>query len=118
MTMRRKVYPFLSVLMMALALTIGGTAQAQEIKTDWSQQKLEAYASAVVKVESVFAALRQAIAQSPEKEQELQRQANEEAVEAVRAEGLTVDEYNQIFTATRADPRFNQKVIELIEAEQ
>lgn len=53
-------------------------------------------------------------AESQEKLNSLQQQAQEEMVEAVRDEGLTVNEYNMIVDATQTDPELRERVNEMM----
>lgn len=103
-----------------IALSSSGQASAQSgTKTDWSQDKLEAYAAAVVDVEQIFAGYRPQIAEAESSEEvaALREEAAADAVEAVRDRGLSIEEYNRIYQATRADQRLNEDVQALIEDE-
>lgn len=53
-------------------------------------------------------------AESQEKLNSLQQEAQQEMVEAVREEGLTVNEYNMIVDATQTDPELRERVNEMM----
>lgn len=101
-----------------LTITTGGAIMAQ--KTDWSDDKLEAYAAAIVDVSDIFSDYRPRIegAESEEKANALRDEARTRAARAVRNEGLTVEEYTQIYQATRADAGLREKVQTLIQQER
>lgn len=82
---------------------------AQTSTPDFSENKLEAYADAVVQVSALVAEWRPKIQsaqqeQDKEKVRDLQKQANAELMKAVQdAEGITLDEYKRISQAVRQD---------------
>jgi hypothetical protein len=102
-------------------------AQAQDSKTqqqqpmsqqsDFSQDQLESFASATLQVQEVRAKWQTQMqtADSAEKAQALQAQANNEMVSAVEDEGLTVETYNAIATAARANPDLANRITELMQ---
>lgn len=112
----------------ALILGAGGPAAAQSgsggettaPKTDWSQAKLESFAAAAVAVGQTTTKWRQRIseAESDQKARQLQEQAKAEMAQVIRDEGLTVEEYRRIYTATQNDEQLRQKVMALVEQEQ
>jgi hypothetical protein len=111
--------------LLAGLLTLG-VAQAQDSKTqqqqpmsqqsDFSQDQLKSFASAALQVQELHAKWQTQMqaADSAEKAQKLQAQANSEMVSAVENEGLTVETYNTIATAARANPELANRIAELM----
>lgn len=52
------------------------------------------------------------------KQEQIRREASGNMVEAIREAGLTVEEYNQIYTLTRTDPDVADKVKQKLDAPQ
>ncbi len=102
----------------ALGLMLGGAsvASAQEQYTD---QELQTFASAVIQIEQISMDAQQQAqaADTPEEQQEVQAQAQAQMVQVIEAEGLSVDQYNEIATDVQADPdlaeRIQQHIMEL-----
>lgn len=95
----------------ALGLMLGGAsvASAQEQYTD---QDLQTFASAVIQIEQINMEAQQQVqaADTPEEQQQVQAQAQAQMVQVIEAEGLTVDEYNEIATAVQTDPELAQMI--------
>lgn len=104
----------------APAQTSGSTGEASPPKTDWSEQKLESFASAAVALSSETSKWRQRIAEadSEAEAQKLQKKANEAVVETVQSEGLSMAEYREIYAATQGSPQLNKRIMQLIKEEQ
>ena len=56
-------------------------------------------------------------AATPEEANEIGLQAQEEMVMAVEAEGLTVEQYNQITQLAQADPDLQAKILNYVQGE-
>lgn len=105
---------------LALAPT-GGEALAQQQQYQQQQQPgaaqvseehLRAYAAAAVEVQEIGAEYQPRVdgAASPEEAEALRADAQDEMIEAVQSHGLSVEEYNEIFTLAQADPQIRQQV--------
>jgi hypothetical protein len=95
----------------ALGMMLGGAslAGAQEQFTD---QDLQTFASAVIQIERINMEVQQQVqaAETPEEQQQVQAQAQAQMVQVIEAEGLTVDEYNEIATAVQTDPQLAEQI--------
>jgi hypothetical protein len=77
------------------------------------ETKLESFAVAFLEVTKVTQTYKPQIeaAGTPEDQQRLQQEAGERMVEAVNdANGITLDEYNQIIQAAQTDPELAQRI--------
>ncbi|MFN3615035.1 MAG: DUF4168 domain-containing protein [Rubrimonas sp.] len=104
----------------ALALGLGFGAMAQTVDS-WPDQTLETFAQKVVELGEIRASYAQQIeaAASPEEQQQLMMQADQEMVEAVQSEPpMSVEEYNAIAQAAAQDPELAERVAALIEQRQ
>ena len=91
------------------------TPQASEV----SEGELQSFARAVIAVERLKAQHRpQLEAATPDRKDAIRTQAMTQMVQAVKAEGLSVERYNGIYTAQQADPELAQRVEEQIAALQ
>jgi len=97
------VRPLMICLLAALLLTTGRATIAAE---DYSEAKLQSFASAVVAVNAVVEQWRPQIQAAPSEaeKQQMAEQANQEMRAAVDGtEGITVDEYQAIAQAAQGD---------------
>lgn len=80
---------------------------------DISQQQLEKYAQAQEKVMNISRRHSQRLegVQDRDKAVELQQQAQQQMVEAVKSTGLTVEEYRQITEKAQSDPEFRDRLL-------
>ena len=80
-----------------------------------SDQQLQRFASASHKVSGVVDEYRPKVesAKTDEAKQKLVKEADEKMVQLVRADGLTVDEFNGISRAVQQDPQLQQRVSKL-----
>lgn len=80
----------------------------------FTDEQLRSFAAASIEVESLHQrwAPQIAAAETPDAQADIRAQAMEEMGQAVQAEGLTVDEYNEIVSAIRADPETAQTVVQ------
>jgi Domain of unknown function (DUF4168) len=95
--------PLIVCLLLALLLTTGRAALAAE---EYSETKLQSFASAVLAVNAVVERWRPQIEAAPSEaeKQQMAEQANEEMRAAVDGtEGMTVDEYQAIAQAAQSD---------------
>ena len=82
----------------------------------FTDQELQSYAAAVVKVQDISAKWQDKLrtTKDPSASTEIQKQAETEAVAAVKEEGLTVEKYNQIALATESDTELRNKVLDYV----
>lgn len=90
------------------------------VRTDWSAEKLDAFAQAVAAVAEVEAIWRMRLtnAQTERQAQEFRNRMRAEVEEAIVSNGLSVETYNRIFEAARANPGFQQDLQERIDEAQ
>lgn len=95
-------------------------ALAQQQTESFSDDQLRSYAAAALQVHAIGSEYQPQIerAESDQQAEQLRLQANEEMVDAVQQQGLTVDEYNQIFTAAQTDTQVRSAVEEHMRAAQ
>jgi hypothetical protein len=111
-------------LMLGLGIAVGvGPATAQTspgtqapAMVPPSEQKLDAFAEAVAKVNEIGEGIQAEAAQAGSEAdlQRLQLHAETEMVQAVEEEGLSVEEYNMIYEMAQMDPELGLRVQELI----
>jgi predicted nucleic acid-binding Zn ribbon protein len=90
-----------------------GEQQLPAGRKDFSEQDLKSYASAAVKVQDVSTKWQEKLktTKGPAAGEDIQKQAEQEAVAVVKQEGLTVEKYNRIALATENDPEIRNKVM-------
>lgn len=99
-------------LVLAVGLTAAAIASASA-ESKFEQAKLEAFVTAAVAVEQLVRQWTPRIqkAESPEKADQLRRQAGTELLAAVESTpGITVDEYRQIGEAAQNDPQLAAQI--------
>lgn len=91
--------------------------RSEAIRTDWSTRQLDAFAAAVVAVGEARALWRMRIANADTVQQAEAFRARmiAEIESEIAANGLTVETYNKIFTAARADPRLYREIEDRID---
>ncbi len=92
-------------------------AEAPAATVDVGEDKLRSFAVATLEIQKITRQYQPRIQQagSPEEQQDLARQANEEMVMVVeQAEGITVEEYNAIAESARGNPEMVQQINSLI----
>ncbi|WP_291322382.1 DUF4168 domain-containing protein [Desulfonatronospira sp.] len=91
--------------------------QQQAPDVDVSDAELDKVADAYEAVTQVRERFQQELGEvsDPERAQELQQQAGEEMVEAVEAQGLDVQTYNQVMEAAQVDEELRNKLLERLE---
>ena len=124
--MHRKVTQFLSItaISSALALTpLAASAQAAaaspptEATTSYSQTDLQKFVAAAEKVSVLtqeYAPKVQATASAEERDAVV-KEADEKMMGAVQDEGLTVEKFLAINQAAQADPKLQERLVELSE---
>ncbi|MGE8620669.1 MULTISPECIES: DUF4168 domain-containing protein [Achromobacter] len=124
--MQRSTYAFLSAAILTTALS-GAPAMAQNASqpaaqpqmapaiTQPTDQQLQRFASASQKVSGVVDEYRPKVdaAKTNDDKQKVVQEADAKMVQLVRADGLTVEEFNGIGQAVQKDPQLKQKVMNL-----
>lgn len=84
--------------------------------TEFSQQKLESYAAAVMKVQEIDRAWRPRIdqAENQEEAEAMATEATNEMIGEIEAQGLSVQEYNAITQAAEQDEQLYDRIITLL----
>ena len=86
--------------------------QQQTAPADYSENQLESFAAAAQRVQELNGKWVPQIAeaQNESESEQMRQQALQEMEQAVRDEGLTVQEYNGIYDAAQRDPEVMQKI--------
>lgn len=86
--------------------------QGQQQATQFSDDQLKSFAAAVEGIQQVANdyAPRLRDAQDPQQLAELQQEAEDQMLEAVQGEGLTVDEYNAIAVTAQTNPQVAETI--------
>lgn len=94
----------------------GALRLAQTEVGGFSQEKLQSYAAAVMEVQKVDAAWQPKLseAESPDEIEEMTRQATDEMIGEIEAQGLTVAEYNSITRAAEQDQQLYDHIMTLL----
>lgn len=98
----------------ALALatwTMLGAAYAQDIAAP-SDAELQQYATAIMAVQEVVDEYRAEAAniESEDAMQRLQQEYQQELIDTVQSEGITVERYNEIFEASQTNPQLADRI--------
>ncbi|MFF7399506.1 DUF4168 domain-containing protein [Achromobacter sp. NPDC008082] len=125
--MQRSTYAFLSAAMLTTALS-GAPALAQNASqppaaqpqmapaiAQPTDQQLQRFASASQKVSGVVDEYRPKVeaAKTDDAKQKVVQEADAKMVQLVRADGLTVEEFNGIGQAVQQNPQLKQRVMNL-----
>lgn len=104
----------------APAATGTGMLTLIQAQQTFSDEELHSFASAVVSVQDISQDWqnRMASAESEQELAEMQEAANQDMVQAVEAEGISVEQYNEIHAAAQTDEALYQQLVELIEQAQ
>lgn len=96
----------------ALTVAVPAAAQTQQQPAQVTEEDLQSYAAAVVEVQRISEKWLPRIEAAPSDDHKavLQQQAQDKMIEAVRDEGMTVEEYNEISRMAQADPQLWQQV--------
>lgn len=124
--MKRRLSPLPALVVIAMAgtplLSAHGQAEppkqsrdAQDAK-QYSEKELKAYATAAVQVTEInrtYSSKLQA-ADSPEKQKEIRMEAADKMTQVIEKEGLSVEQYNEIYYAAVADAQLAEKLNDMI----
>jgi hypothetical protein len=92
----------------------GGRQSRTEVPDD-TIEKVGAAVGRIALIQQAFAERMQAEGR-PAIQQDLADQAQQEAVAAIDAEGLSVDDYNAVVTAAEDDPTLEKRLLEVARA--
>lgn len=104
-------------LLAAALFALSPAVPAQEGDGEFSEGQLESFMMARAEVREIQADYSSRLQEvdDDQKVAELQAQAQEEMVQAVQGEDLTVEEFNEIARKANSDPEFNERLQELAE---
>lgn len=106
----------------ALCLGLAGpvAAQSDAAATEFSNTDLQAYAAAAVRVREISDRWREQAEQLEDEArlQALQAEVQAEMANAVRDQGLSVGDYNQIYQATQTDQELRERIVSMIQQMQ
>lgn len=88
---------------LSVAIGFGSTASAQE---DYPEETLQSFAVAALQIQEINMQAQEELqaAETPEDQEQVQEDATQMMMQAIEAEGLSVEEYNEIATAAQSDP--------------
>jgi hypothetical protein len=94
--------------------------QNEQLKTDWSEQKLEAFAAASVAISEKQAEWRKRIAdaESRDKQADLREQANKEIKGTIEDKGLSPQEYSRIHRSAQQNDDLYEELMTRIQAKR
>jgi hypothetical protein len=98
-----------------LALAVSGSAWAQA-QSEFSDQQLESFVVAAIAIDGVIREWNPRIqaAENEEQAAQLREEANAELLETIsKAEGITIDEYQEIGQAAQNDPELAARINEI-----
>lgn len=100
-----------------LAQTEMQPPQQQVPAVEYDEQTLQTYAAAMTQVIQIGEQMQPAIAEAENETEAEERwvEMQEEMVSAVEAQGMTVDEYNQITQQAQSDPELAAEINELVQ---
>lgn len=94
--------------------------QQNQVKTDWSEQKLDAFAAASVAISEKQAEWRQRIAEADaqEKQAELREKANKDIKGTIEDKGLSPQDYSRIHRSAQQNDDLYEELMTRIKAER
>ena len=94
--------------------------QQDQVKTDWSEQKLDAFAAASVAISEKQAEWRQRIAESDsrDKQADLRKQANKDIKGTIEDKGLSPQDYSRIHRSAQQNDDLYEELMTRIKAER
>lgn len=95
-------------------------SQTEQLKTDWSEKKLDAFAAASVAISEKQAEWRQRIAEaeSRDKQADLREQANKEIKGTIEDKGLSPQEYSRIHRSAQQNDDLYEELVTRIQAKR
>ena len=123
-----KVRFLLIAVSVALLVAINSTPRALAASTQGSITKasnvsdrdLKAFAKAYVEYHQIKRSYEPKLKtiRDEKTKRQIEKEGNDKVLHALEKEGLTPQQYNQLFTVVNRDPRLRQKALSLIEAER
>ena len=109
----------LALLLVAAPALAQGTATPGVSADEIEQSTLESFAAAAIEVETISRTWSERMAgvEDDAELQSMRQEAQSEMVEAVRDEGISVEEYNMVLQVAQADPDLNARLQELMREE-
>ena len=86
--------------------------QQQQQVPDFSDQELQQFAEAATDIQEISAQWEPRLQQAETQEEieQVRQAANEEMVEAIEDNGLSVEKYSEIYMSAQSDPELNERV--------
>ncbi|OHV12778.1 DUF4168 domain-containing protein [Kushneria phosphatilytica] len=108
---------------MAASQSQGSAAQSQgqtQAQQNFSDQQLQNFASASQEIAGISQTYTKRLqnADGSDQQQNIRQEANDKMVQAVKDNGLKVDEFNQIGQAVQNNPQMMQKVQKMAQQQQ
>ena len=97
----------------ALALPLAPTAAAQQVvQSEYSQDELRAFAHASIALEKLNDRWVPEISEAATEDEAdaLKRRAQDEMMEAVEAQGISITEYNEIYDSAQTNPEIAEAI--------
>jgi hypothetical protein len=128
--MKIRQLPFFAAVALALAGTplLTMPAQAQSAPDNpgsgnvpsYNDQELQAYVTAAVQVSQISRDYTSKLrgAQSVDDKKKIQQEATGKMTQVIKKEGLSVEKYNEIYTAASMDPKLAQRLNGMLEKTQ
>lgn len=114
---RRRLLPIVAALALVAAPAWSQTTQDQPAGDGFDDQTLESFAAAADEIGQISSAWTQRMqeVEDPARLENMQQDAQDEMVEAVQEEGLTVETYNRILQVAEGDPELAGRIRELMD---
>ena len=114
---RRRLLPLVAALALVAAPAWSQTTQDQPTADSFDDQTLEDFAAAADEIGQISSAWTQRMqeVEDPARLENMQQDAQDEMVEAVQEEGLTVETYNRILQVAEGDPELAGRIRELMD---
>lgn len=97
-----------------------GSQPLQSSPPAYGDEELKSFAAAAIEVQRIndFYLPKLQAAQSAQEEQDVQRTASGEMMQAVESKGITVDKFNEILVIAQLDPEIADRIAHHIQAQQ
>ncbi|ARM31333.1 DUF4168 domain-containing protein [Prosthecochloris sp. HL-130-GSB] len=98
----------------------GTQGQTQTAQAEVSVDEIKTFAKAQNQIVTIQQKYQSRVenAKEQEEQQKILEEMNKEMVAAVQKEGLSVEQYNEIFTASQSDPALQQRISEVMQSMQ
>jgi len=114
---RRRLLPLVAALALVAAPAWSQTTQDQPAGDGFDDATLESFAAAADEIGQISSAWTQRMqeVEDPARLENMQQDAQDEMVEALQEEGLTVETYNRILQVAEGDPELAGRIRELMD---